>query len=278
MLLEVRPPRVRALPADRGQRRQSPVRRVHDQRSAPRFDGLRSLVHPEVVVAADIAAGLGSPGLGLPQVDRPVDGRPLEARRLLLGQELLVTPILRSLQGGDGAEVPDALQVGLPPRRAGRFRSDRRLAGRQHRNQRQTRDQDARRHPGSMTHSISSLSPARCVRAAHHDGPGHGPRASAPPDGVANRVSARLRGTDKRKSRPPAPGRHVRTLPRSATAVRRRNRGGSWGSGRAESWDSRDAGRSARRWQPRESGASRHAQSAWDAPGAASIALGETGV
>ena len=57
-----------------------------------------------------------------------------------------------------------------------------------------------------------------------------------------------------------------RTTPRSATAVRRRNRGGSWGSGRAESWVSRGAGRSARRWRPLESGASRHAQSAWDAP------------
>ena len=43
----------------------------------------------------------------------------------------------------------------------------------------------------------------------------------------------------------------------------------SWrvlGHRRAESWVSRDAGRSARRWRPLESGASRHAPSAWDAP------------
>ncbi len=47
---------------------------------------------------------------------------------------------------------------------------------------------------------------------------------------------------------------------RSATAVRKRNRGGSWGSGRAASWVSRVAGRSARRWRPLESGAGRHAR------------------
>ena len=62
--------------------------------------------------------------------------------------------------------------------------------------------------------------------------------------------------------------RNGRTIPRFATAVRRRNRGGSWGSGRAESWVSRGDGRSARRWRPLESGAGRHAQSAWDAPAA----------
>ena len=62
------------------------------------------------------------------------------------------------------------------------------------------------------------------------------------------------------------PGYSSKTIPRSATAVRRRNRGGSWGSGRAESWISRGADRSARRWRPLESGAGRHAPSAWDAP------------
>ena len=35
----------------------------------------------------------------------------------------------------------------------------------------------------------------------------------------------------------------TRTIPRSANAGRRRNRGGSWGSGRAESWVSRGTGR-----------------------------------
>ena len=61
-------------------------------------------------------------------------------------------------------------------------------------------------------------------------------------------------------------GEPRKTIPRSATAVRRQHRGGSWGSGRAESWVSRGAGRSARRWRPLESGAGRHAPSAWDAP------------
>ena len=50
---------------------------------------------------------------------RPVDRILFEARRLLLGQELLVAPVLRALHGCDGAEVPDALQVGLSPGRAG---------------------------------------------------------------------------------------------------------------------------------------------------------------
>ena len=73
------------------------------------------------------------------------------------------------------------------------------------------------------------------------------------------------------------PGRHPgRGLPRSATAVRRRNRDGSWGSGRAESWVSRGAGRSARRWRPLESGAGRHAQSAWDAPDIRDIQVDRT--
>ena len=49
--------------------------------------------------------------------------------------------------------------------------------------------------------------------------------------------------------------RVARTIPRPATAVRRQHRGGSWGSGRAESWVSRGTGRSARRWRsPRNGG------------------------
>ena len=45
------------------------------------------------------------------------------------------------------------------------------------------------------------------------------------------------------------PGAGHRTIPRSATAGRRRNRGGSWGSGRAEPWVPRGGGRTARRWR-----------------------------
>ena len=75
----------------------------------------------------------------------------------------------------------------------------------------------------------------------------------------------------------PPPGPDRRTIPRSATAVRRQNRGGSWGSGRAESWVSRGADRSARRWRPLESGAGRHAQSAWDAPARTVTALDSPG-
>ncbi len=96
----------------------------------------------------------------------------------------------------------------------------------------------------------------------------HGAEAPTDPFGRASMPrtarkspTERCRGQSLRN-----PTRTLRTIPRSATVVRRRNRGGSWGSGRAESWVSRGAGRSARRWRPLESGAGRHAQSAWDAP------------
>ena len=109
-----------ALPLLR-QRRHAPVRRIDDQRRAPRLDHVGAAVHPEVVVGADAAARLGAAGRRLPELDVAGHGRLLAARRLFLGQELLITELLGPLQRRDRAEVPDPLQIRRAPRRPGRL-------------------------------------------------------------------------------------------------------------------------------------------------------------
>ena len=97
---------------------------IHDQRGAPGADGARSAVEPEVVVEARSPLlapvhALGdrrAPGGPGGELVVPVDHFLLEVGGLLLGEERLVAQRLGPFQRRDGAKVPDALQVGSPPR------------------------------------------------------------------------------------------------------------------------------------------------------------------
>ena len=92
-----------------------PVRRIDDQRGAPRTNDVRTLVHPEVVVTTHVATGLGTPGLSVPQAGGTVDGALLALRRFLLGQECLVAKVFGTLERRDGPKIPDTLQVRRAP-------------------------------------------------------------------------------------------------------------------------------------------------------------------
>ena len=121
----------------------------HDERGPAGLDGARAPVHPEVVVGADAAAGLGPPGLRQQELQVAVDRALLEGGRFFLGQELAVSVPFGALQRGDGAEVPHALQVRGAPRRA------RSVLGRRRRGQPRGRDdhgEDAERHDLSLLH------------------------------------------------------------------------------------------------------------------------------
>ena len=81
------------------------VRRIDDERRAPVLDDVRAEVQPEVVVAADVAPGLGPAGRRFPETDVPVDPLLLDRGRLLLRQERVALAILGPLDRRGGAEV-----------------------------------------------------------------------------------------------------------------------------------------------------------------------------
>ena len=104
-----RPPRL-------GRFRHPAVRGVDDERRAPRADDPGAPVHPEVVVPADVSAGLGAPGLLVPEADVPLDGGLLALHRFLFRQERLVAQVLRTLERGDGPEIQTPCRSGAPTR------------------------------------------------------------------------------------------------------------------------------------------------------------------
>ena len=152
----------------RRQRGHPPVRRIDDQRRAPSPDGPCSPVHPEIVVAADVGAGLCSPGGLIPQAYIPVNGFLFEVRRFFRGQKLLVRQRFGPLEGRDGAEVPHALQVRRTPRCArwrklicrGRLG----LASNGYRRQQYDSDHGQHRSETSMAHLILLLALSALVR------------------------------------------------------------------------------------------------------------------
>ena len=123
MIPQVGAPGVGALPALGRHLRQTAVRRVDDERRAPGADGARAAVEPEVVVEAGrtllapvhALGGRGAPGGPVGELDVAVDDLLLQVGRLFRGQERPVAQLLGPLQRRDGAEVPDALQIRIPP-------------------------------------------------------------------------------------------------------------------------------------------------------------------
>ena len=130
----------------RGQRRQPAVLGVDDDRGPPVGHHRRPPLHPEVVVGPHAAARLGAPGRRVQQVRVPLDRALREAGRLLLGQERPVREVRGALQRGQGGVVPDALQVGVAPRGAGRGRLGRLAHSRgRHQHQREYDGRDGER-------------------------------------------------------------------------------------------------------------------------------------
>ena len=103
---------------------QTPVRRVDDERGAPRRDHRRPAVEPEAVVGADVAAHrqrLGAHDAGSVRAGVGFDHAPLDDRGFLLGQELLAGLRLRALERRHRRAVPDAPDVGVAPGRSRRY-------------------------------------------------------------------------------------------------------------------------------------------------------------
>ena len=110
-LLQVRP----LLRRGCRQRRHTAVRRIDDERRAPRLDRAVARVEPELVVVADHVGRLLVVAHG--ELGQPPG---LVFRRLLRGQHRLVAQLLRAFERRERAEVPDALEVRRAPRGARR--------------------------------------------------------------------------------------------------------------------------------------------------------------
>ena len=127
---EIRAPRLRPLLRRRRQRRHASVRRIHDQRRSHAADRVGPLVQPVVVVATDISLPwatdspnrqrLGTDSTGSVRTAVSFDSLLFEVRRFLSGQKLFVRQFLGPLQGRNRTEIPNALQVRVPPCRPGR--------------------------------------------------------------------------------------------------------------------------------------------------------------
>ncbi len=119
----------------RRQRRNPPIRWIHDQRRALVLGDLRRPVKPEVIRDPAVSATHTLPAFC---------GRLLERRRFLIGQELSPGERAGSLQRRQGGVVPDALQIRRAPWRAGYGRwALSRLRGRKHRDHRHDTQNDA---------------------------------------------------------------------------------------------------------------------------------------
>ena len=146
------------------QGRQPSVRRVHDERRAPRPDGGRSPIQPEVVVEAgrsvrppvDLIARGGRLGRAIQEPLVALESLPLQCRRLLLGQEGLVAQLHGPFERCERPVVPRPLEIGMAPGRP-EVRRVRGLSCGRHRHQRHARDRRQRRRVKSIPHSPSLL-------------------------------------------------------------------------------------------------------------------------
>ena len=94
-------------------RRDSAVRRIHNQRGPQRFDNFRSAVVPSVVIrAANIRFSAAIAPVGIV----PFDDLLFVRRRLLRREEGLVLKIRRTFQRRDGHIRPNSLKVRLADR------------------------------------------------------------------------------------------------------------------------------------------------------------------
>jgi len=94
----------------RGQRRNSSIRWIDDERGALGSQYPLAPVVPEVVVVADVAGG----HIGIPIVADVL--LPLELGGLDVVEDGLPAQVLRPFKRGHRAEVPHALQIGCAPR------------------------------------------------------------------------------------------------------------------------------------------------------------------
>ena len=149
--------------------RQSPIRRIQDQRRAPSPNDRGTPVQPEIVVKTGcsvlppvhVAIGRRSLGSASQQTCISVKGLLFEAQCLFLCQKLSARQLFWPLEGRDGAIVPHALQVRLTPRRS---RGTRRLSSSGHWHQRHDRDHRTHRSGTSMAHPCFLLALSAFVR------------------------------------------------------------------------------------------------------------------
>ena len=126
----------------RRQRRKPTVRRVHQHR---RPVGPGPPLHPEVVVGADAAPGLSAPGRRVQKLLVPFGRRLPDGGDLLVAQRLPPLELCRPLHRSGARRAPDALDVGVPPRRRGSLPA-RRVARRLGRRRLGRQDRDGQRH------------------------------------------------------------------------------------------------------------------------------------
>ena len=143
--------------------------------------------------------GLGSHDARLRIALDAVEGLLLQVGRLFFRPELLPGQVVRSFQRRDGAEVPDPLQVGVPPRRSGRRCRVRRLCSTERGRQRHKRGPGHDRRKTSIAHRILLIARLRFPKTVAVESGGigcdcvqdpHGPQP-IPVDGARTPVPGR---------------------------------------------------------------------------------------